>query len=97
MTRGALVARSLVTAEDAPPVGGAGRLRLIEDAGVAWDVDGLLVYVGAAEGLPWPATSGSRDSGCIAPGFVDCHTHLPFVGWRADEFQARLAGRTYRD
>jgi len=31
------------------------------------------------------------------PGFVDCHTHLPFFGWRADEFEARLAGRTYRD
>src|SRR5207247_1876987 len=30
-------------------------------------------------------------------GFVDCHTHLPFLGWRADEFQARLAGETYRD
>jgi imidazolonepropionase len=28
---------------------------------------------------------------------VDCHTHLPFVGWRADEFEARLRGLTYRD
>src|SRR5207247_3288368 len=28
---------------------------------------------------------------------VDCHTHLPFVGWRSDEFEARLTGRTYRD
>ena len=36
--------------------------------------------------------------GCtIAPGFVDCHTHLPFVGWRADEFEARLSGVSYRD
>src|SRR5207253_4707449 len=33
----------------------------------------------------------------VLPGFVDCHTHLPFFGWRADEFEARLAGRTYRD
>jgi imidazolonepropionase len=33
----------------------------------------------------------------VVPGFVDCHTHLPFFGWRADEFQARLAGTTYRD
>src|SRR5205814_6842570 len=23
--------------------------------------------------------------------------HLPFFGWRADEFAARLTGRTYRD
>jgi imidazolonepropionase len=28
---------------------------------------------------------------------VDCHTHLPFVGWRADEFESRLQGRSYRD
>jgi imidazolonepropionase len=28
---------------------------------------------------------------------VDCHTHLPFFGWRADEYAARLAGTTYRD
>lgn len=97
MTRGALVARRLVTAQDGPPVRGAGRLRSIEDAGVAWDEEGVLVYAGSAEGLPWPAAFGSRDSGCIAPGFVDCHVHLPFVGWRADEFEARLSGLSYRD
>ncbi len=33
----------------------------------------------------------------MAPGFVDCHTHVPFFGWRADEFEARIAGRSYRD
>jgi imidazolonepropionase len=31
------------------------------------------------------------------PGFVDCHTHLPFVGWRADEFEARLQGVSYAE
>ena len=35
-------------------------------------------------------------SGCtVVPGFVDCHTHLPFYGWRADEDAARLAGLRY--
>ncbi len=38
-----------------------------------------------------------RATGAVIPGFVDCHTHLPFVGWRADEFAARLSGLTYRD
>src|SRR5207248_10427399 len=38
-----------------------------------------------------------RVAGAVVPGFVDCHAHLPFFGWRADEFEARLAGRTYRD
>jgi imidazolonepropionase len=95
--RGAVVAATLVTPEGAHPARGAGRLRAIAEAGLAWDDDGRIVFVGAAGDLPWPATLGSTDSGCIAPGFVDCHTHLPFVGWRADEFEARLAGRTYRD
>jgi imidazolonepropionase len=97
VTKGALVARALVTPEAAPPVRGAGRLRALEHAGVAWDEAGTIAFVGDAGDLPWPATHGSADAGCIAPGFVDCHTHLPFVGWRADEFEARLEGRTYRD
>ena len=36
-------------------------------------------------------------AGAVVPGFVDCHVHLPFFGWRADEFEARLAGASYRD
>jgi imidazolonepropionase len=36
--------------------------------------------------------------GCVVlPGFVDPHTHLVFAGWRADEFEQRLAGRTYKE
>ena len=31
----------------------------------------------------------------VIPGFVDAHTHLVFAGDRADEFEARLAGRPY--
>jgi imidazolonepropionase len=34
--------------------------------------------------------------GCAAiPGFVDCHTHLPFVGWRAAEYEQRIGGVPY--
>ena len=37
-------------------------------------------------------------TGCtVVPGFVDCHTHLPFYGWRADEDAARLSGTSYED
>jgi imidazolonepropionase len=67
-----------------------------EPAGVAWE-DGILTYVGPADGLPWQAAIGSADRGLLIPGFVDCHVHLPFFGWRADEFAARLAGASYRD
>lgn len=33
----------------------------------------------------------------LLPGLVDCHTHLPFAGTRADEFARRLAGESYAD
>ncbi|MGH2756176.1 MAG: imidazolonepropionase [Actinomycetota bacterium] len=33
----------------------------------------------------------------VVPGFVDCHTHLPFFGWRGDEDLARLSGVRYQD
>jgi imidazolonepropionase len=64
-------------------------------AAVAWE-DGVITYVGPPDGVV--GVEPEWFEGCtIAPGFVDCHTHLPFVGWRADEFEARLAGRSYRD
>jgi imidazolonepropionase len=37
-------------------------------------------------------------TGCVVmPGFVDCHTHLVFGGYRDDEFEQRLQGRTYKE
>ncbi len=93
---GAIAATTLVTPRGAGPLRGprAEPPVRIHGGAVAWDA-GIITYVGPAEGL-------SRDpewleGRTIAPGFVDCHTHLPFVGWRADEFEARLAGATYRD
>lgn len=70
----------------------------IHDAAVAWE-DGVVTYVGPADGLPRGAPSVRILPGgaTVVPGFVDCHTHLPFIGWRDDEYEARLAGRSYRD
>ena len=37
-------------------------------------------------------------SGCaVVPGFVDCHTHLPFAGWRAEEYQRKVTGASYEE
>lgn len=37
-------------------------------------------------------------AGCaVVPGFVDCHTHLPFVGWRAGEYEQKLRGVPYEE
>jgi imidazolonepropionase len=35
-------------------------------------------------------------SGCaVIPGLVDCHTHLPFAGWREQEYEQKIAGASY--
>jgi imidazolonepropionase len=100
---GLLLAPVLLTPTGRPPLRGEGlgRLAVHRDAALAWD-DGVVTYAGPAADLPeWarpPDPSAvHRAEGAVVPGFVDCHTHLPFFGWRADEFEARLAGRTYRD
>ncbi len=33
----------------------------------------------------------------MIPGLVDCHTHLAFGGWRGDEFEDRVLGRSYQE
>src|SRR5947209_8433678 len=96
---GALITSALITA--AGPVPRRGHdLPLVEvltDAALAWD-EGVVTYAGPAAGLPVELRRNARGvEGAVTPGFVDCHTHLPFFGWRSDEFEARLAGRSYRD
>jgi imidazolonepropionase len=96
MTRGAAIAASMATATGPLPVRGpALRADIAAPGAVAWDDDGIITYSGPADGLPSAPTIGQADRGCLVPGFVDCHTHLPFAGWRADEFEARLRGVSY--
>src|SRR5207245_4238634 len=75
------------------------RIEVVADGAVAWR-GGAITYAGPASALGERDRAGltvHRAAGAVLPGFVDCHTHLPFFGWRADQFEARLAGRTYRD
>lgn len=67
-------------------------IEVFDGASVSID-GGRVVSVGAAQ----DAEVVFDASGCtVVPGFVDCHTHLPFFGWRADEDAARLAGSSYQ-
>ena len=37
-------------------------------------------------------------TGCaVVPGFVDAHTHLPFAGWRAAEYEQKVTGVPYEE
>jgi imidazolonepropionase len=95
--------------ELATPVGSSARtgedlsrIRVLNDAAVACR-DGNIVFVGSAEeyratvrladGAPQIDAAG----GTVLPGFVDAHTHLPFAGWREQEFDERLRGATYSE
>jgi imidazolonepropionase len=44
-----------------------------------------------------PAAAVQVDAGgcAVIPGFVDCHTHLPFAGWREREYELKIAGASY--
>jgi imidazolonepropionase len=83
---------SIVSAPGWGPVRGDsfGEVKPLENASV-------LCEGGRISGIGDAAGDVSFDGrGCtVVPGFVDCHTHLPFFGWRADEDAARLSGRRY--
>ncbi len=79
------------------PMAAPGTLERIDDAALAWEGE-TLRWVGPARELParWrDAPRWSAGGGVVIPGLVDCHTHLAFGGWRADEFEARILGRSY--
>jgi imidazolonepropionase len=79
--------------------GGQGDIHAISNAAMAWN-DGVIDWVGPEKDLPGQYRRAERiDAGArlVIPGLVDCHTHLAFAGWRAEEFEQRIRGRSYLD
>jgi imidazolonepropionase len=77
--------------------GGQGEIHPIADAALVWDGD-VIVWVGPRAELPVRYRSAEpldAGGGTVVPGLVDCHTHLAFGGWRAEEFVERIQGRSY--
>lgn len=57
---------------------------------------GRIAWFGPAADAPGGAAVRlSAEGGCVIPGLIDPHTHIPFAGNRAGEFVRRLAGETY--
>lgn len=78
-------------------LGGQGEIHTIPGAALAWR-EGEIRWAGPEDVLPAEyATEEPWDAGgrLVVPGLVDCHTHLCFAGWRADEFEGRILGRSY--
>jgi imidazolonepropionase len=74
-------------------------IQVIPAAAMVWDESAIL-WVGAEKQLPAEYSRAERldaGGGLVIPGLIDCHTHLAFAGWRADEFQLRLQGKSYLD
>ncbi len=73
---------------------------VLEDAAVAC-AEGRIVAVGKTADVvaAYPEAVAGRvvdaRGRVLGPGFVDCHTHLPFAGTREMEFDARSRGESY--
>ena len=71
--------------------GAQGDLHVIEDAALVWNGP-LVVWAGPERDLPEAyrvAPTEDAERRLVVPGLIDCHTHLAFGGWRAEEFADR--------
>lgn len=86
--------------QDGPQRGAAlGTLGIIEDGAIAVQ-DGRILETGHSADLQArynAAETINADGHCVTPGFVDPHTHIPWFGDRANEFEQRLAGASYME
>jgi len=77
--------------------GGQEQIHEIPDAALAWEGP-TITWVGPQSDLPQTYKDGKQvdaSRALVIPGLIDCHTHLAFGGWRADEFELRCRGAEY--
>ena len=77
--------------------GAQSEIHQIEDARLVWVRD-KIAWVGRRGDMPSDYSEEHEidvRGAVVAPGLVDCHTHLAFGGWRADEFELRSKGVDY--
>jgi imidazolonepropionase len=91
------ILRNIGTLALCRPDGGQGDAQLIHNAALVWNGD-RITWAGPADEMPanlGTAVMFDARGGLVVPGLVDCHTHLAFGGWRADEFEQRCRGTSY--
>ncbi len=83
-----------------PPLDGLPYLRHDRAGELSLEGGALAVADGRIAGFEADAGAALQvdASGCaVVPGFVDCHTHLPFAGWRAEEYEQKVTGVPYEE
>ena len=74
---------------------------LIDDGALVIDNRGAIEAIGPTKTILADFGTNARlvdaNGFIVIPGFVDCHTHLPFAGWRSDEYRQRLTGLSYQN
>jgi len=91
------VLRNIAVLATCSPHGPQSDAHVIANAALVWEGE-TIRWVGAESDLPSDhANLPSEDAAgrLVIPGLVDCHTHLAFGGWRAEEFAQRIQGRSY--
>ena len=90
----------IVPGADGPQRGlGLGDLGIVENGAVAV-ADRVIVATGETADIRSDYSARTMIDAygrCVIPGFVDPHTHIPWYGDRAGEFESRLAGATYME
>jgi imidazolonepropionase len=88
----------IATARGKVPVTGAAMEADVLDHEAVVLRDGRIVAMGSEaelKGAYLPAESFDAKGAVLVPGFVDAHTHPIFFGTREEEFEMRLAGKSY--
>jgi imidazolonepropionase len=82
-----------------PPEDGLDHLRLDRAASLSIEPGDVALDGGRIAAFAPDTSAGRIDAtGCaVIPGLVDCHTHLPFAGWRAGEYAMKIAGTPYEE
>jgi imidazolonepropionase len=93
------VLRNIAQLATCPPGNPQQDAGLIANAAIAWEGD-TIGWVGEDRELPSRYSHEpviDCDQRLVIPGLIDCHTHLCFGGWRADEFALRIGGASYQE
>ena len=81
------------------PDGGQASVHPVKNAALAWSGENI-EWAGSESDLPEKYQQDEivdAEGAVVVPGFIDCHTHLCFGGWRSDEFEMRVQGESYLD